>query len=217
VKNDDARDNPRGMSDEDRRLWAEYNRRAVPSVGEAREAVATLLRYIEKPPSDGIRDGLLDTPARVVKSYKELFGGYGCDVAKILKTFDGEKYSGIVLLQDVEMYSTCEHHLMPFVGKAHVAYIPKGDRVVGLSKLARLVEAFSRRLQIQERLTDEIADALMTHLKPLGAAVRIEAKHFCMCARGVNKQHSVMKTTSLRGCFKTEPTTAAEFYQLLGT
>lgn len=161
------------------------------------------------------REGLLDTPKRVVKSWREIFSGYEKDPAAVLgTTFDAEGYDQMVVLKDIEMYSTCEHHMMPFIGKAHVAYIP-GKRVVGLSKLARLVDLFSRRLQIQERLTAQIADALVKVLKPKGVAVVVEAKHFCMCARGVGKQHSVMQTSAMRGVFLKDAQCRNEFLNLL--
>lgn len=164
---------------------------------------------------DATREGLLDTPKRVVKSWKELFGGYKMDYKKILSTtFSGEGYDEIVLLDNIELYSTCEHHMLPFFGKAHVAYIP-GERVVGLSKLARLVECFSRRLQIQERLTTQIADALQEILQPKAVAVVIQAKHFCMVSRGVGKQNSTMTTSCVKGLFKDDEKARMELLKLI--
>lgn len=167
----------------------------------------------------GLREGLQDTPARVVKSWKELYGGYALVPEKILGTTfkqEGYAYDELVLCKNIELYSTCEHHLLPFYGRAHVGYIPApGGRVVGLSKLARLVDAFSRRLQIQEKLTNQIADALEENLSPLGVAVVIEAKHHCMCARGVAKQNSSMVTSCLRGVFKTKPEARQEFLDMI--
>lgn len=161
------------------------------------------------------REGLLDTPKRVVKSWSTLFGGYHQDPKTILGTvFDSDNYDQMIVLRDIEMFSTCEHHMLPFFGKAHVAYIPNG-KVVGLSKLARLVECFSRRLQIQERLTQQIADAIMDHTGAKGCGVVLEAKHFCMVARGVSKQNSVMMTSALRGDFHTDPTMRAEFLSMV--
>lgn len=161
------------------------------------------------------REGLLDTPWRVVKSWETLFGGYDMSPDKILDCrFSNEKYDQMIVLRDIEMFSTCEHHMLPFYGKAHIAYIPNGH-VVGLSKLARLVECFSRRLQIQERLTQEIAEALAEHTKALGVGVVIEAKHMCMVARGVNKQNSVMVTSHLTGNFRDEPSVREEFMRLV--
>lgn len=148
------------------------------------------------------REGLLDTPKRVVKSWRELFAGYEQNPSSILeRDFDGAGYDEMIVLRDIELYSTCEHHMLPFYGKAHVAYIP-GARVVGLSKLARLVECFARRLQIQEKLTREIAEAIHDCLAPKGVGVIIEAKHMCMVARGVGKQNSVMTTSALLGKFR---------------
>ncbi len=148
------------------------------------------------------REGIRDTPRRVVKSWKEIFSGYSKDPAKVLgTTFAGGTYDQMVVCKDIEMYSTCEHHMIPFFGKVSIGYIPSG-RVVGLSKLARLVEVFSRRLQIQEQLTEQIAKTIDDVLNPFGVMVVIEAKHMCMCARGVGKQNSSMVTSSIRGQFK---------------
>lgn len=174
--------------------------------------IADLLTHIGENPN---REGLLDTPARVVKSWGALYGGYKQNPEEILgRVFEAGKYDQMVILRDIEMYSTCEHHMLPFFGKAHIAYIPN-DKVVGLSKLARLVECFSRRLQIQERLTQQIADALNEHLLPQGTGVIIEAKHFCMISRGINKQNSVMTTSHLTGVFK-NPGVKEEFFKLSG-
>jgi len=157
------------------------------------------------------RDGLTDTPSRVVRSWSTLFRGYKQDPQDILKTcFHGVQCDQMIVLKDIEMFSTCEHHMLPFFGKAHVAYLPKHGRVVGLSKLARVVDAFARRLQIQERLTNEIAESIYNEILPYGVGVVVEAKHFCMISRGVSKQNSVMKTTALRGSFR-EPSVKSEF------
>lgn len=164
---------------------------------------------------DPAREGLLDTPKRVVKSWDDFFKGYRMDPKEVLgTTFEAEGYDQMILLRDIEMYSHCEHHMVNFNGRVHIAYIPS-KRVVGLSKLARLVEVFSRRLQIQERLTQQIAESMWTILKPRGVAVMIEAKHFCMCARGVGKQNSVMQTTALKGLFKTDAKARTEFLQAI--
>ena len=166
--------------------------------GEAEEAVKTLLGYIENDPS---REGLEDTPSRVINSWDEIFAGYHQSPEHVLSsTFNGEGYDGIVLLKDIEFHSTCEHHLQPFTGSAHVAYIPT-DRIVGISKLARIVDLHSRRLQNQERITKNVADDLEEHLSPLGCAVIIEASHGCMQCRGVKKQNATMTTSSMRGVF----------------
>lgn len=176
-----------------------------------RDAVSMLIQCIGDDPS---REGVADTPARVVRSWETIFGGYGRDPGEVLKTtFAKDGFDEIVLCRDIELYSTCEHHMLPFFGRAHVAYLP-GERVVGLSKLARLVDLYARRLQIQERLTTEIADALEKHLAPRGVFVMIEAKHFCMMARGVGKQNSVMTTTVARGLFL-QADTRAEVLSLI--
>jgi GTP cyclohydrolase IA len=144
----------------------------------------------------------LDTPKRVVKSWKELFSGYSKTPEDALgTTFRANGHDQMVICRDIEMYSACSHHMVPFFGKVHIGYIP-GDVVVGLSKLARLVEVFSRRLQVQERLTDQIADAIETVLHPKGVMVVVEAKHLCMCSRGIQKQHSSMVTSAIRGVFQ---------------
>lgn len=150
---------------------------------------------------DTAREGLIDTPSRVIKSWKEIYSGYGKNPADLLTTFMADGYDQIVLLKDIELYSMCEHHMLPFFGTAHVAYIP-GQHVIGISKLARLVDMFARRLQIQERIGEQVTDALMTYLMPKGAACIIEATHMCMRMRGVSKQHSTMVTSSMKGVFK---------------
>jgi GTP cyclohydrolase IA len=161
------------------------------------------------------REGLLKTPSRVAKAYAELLSGMREDPRKHLRTVFHERYDEIVLLRDIEFHSLCEHHLMPFTGRAHVAYLPDG-KVVGLSKLARLVEGYARRPQVQERLTTQIADALMDELKPTGAACVIEAAHTCMTLRGVRKPGSIMTTSALRGIFKDNPASRAEVLALIG-
>jgi len=164
----------------------------------------TIIRQLEYIGENVSRDGLKDTPARVVKSWKELYCGYNQKAEDIIKTFEsprnGYSYNEIIYCKDIEFYSTCEHHLLPFVGKAHVAYIPD-KKIIGLSKLARLVEIYARRLQIQERICEQVTDDLMRLLEPQGAACIIEAKHFCMCSRGISKQNSMMGTSSLKGIF----------------
>lgn len=177
------------------------------------EAVRTLIRSMGDDPD---REGLQETPNRVLRSYTELFAGYNQDPANVLKTFDNIPADEIIVLDGIELYSQCEHHLQPFFGTATVAYMPADNRVVGLSKLARLVEIYARRLQVQERLTHQITTALMEHLKPRGAACYIEAKHFCMCSRGVGKQNSVMKTSSVQGIFRDDPAVRQEFFSMIG-
>ena len=180
--------------------------------GEAVEAVKTLLGYIENDPS---REGLEDTPSRVINSWDEIFAGYHQSPEHVLSsTFNGEGYDGIVLLKDIEFHSTCEHHLQPFTGSAHVAYIPT-DRIVGISKLARIVDLHSRRLQNQERITKNVADDLEEHLSPLGCAVIIEASHGCMQCRGVKKQNATMTTSSMRGVFFDKAEARSELMRLI--
>jgi GTP cyclohydrolase I len=164
---------------------------------------------------DTERDGLLRTPTRAARAFEFLTNGYRQDLEEIVNgaIFESDA-SEIVLVKDIELYSLCEHHLLPFIGRAHVAYIPNG-KVIGLSKVARIVDVFARRLQIQENLTVQIADALMKTLHPNGVAVVIEAKHLCMMMRGVEKQNSIMKTSCLLGSFKEDARTRSEFLSLL--
>jgi GTP cyclohydrolase I len=174
-------------------------------------AVREILLAVGEDPD---REGLLKTPARVARAYAELFGGMKEDPRRHLKTVFHERYDEIVLLRDITFHSMCEHHLMPFSGHVHVAYLPDG-KVVGLSKLARLVEGFARRPQVQERLTTQIADALMEELHPQGAACVIEAVHTCMTLRGVRNPGSVMATSALRGIFKDNAASRAEVLGLM--
>lgn len=159
------------------------------------------------------REGLSETPGRVVAAYNELFAGYRQDPADLFTVFEPDGYSQMVVLRGVEFCSTCEHHMLPFTGVAHIAYIPR-RHVVGISKLARLVEVYARRLQIQERITEQVTTALMQYLQPLGAACVLEAQHSCMACRGVRKQSSTMITSSLKGDFL-EAEVRAEFLQLI--
>lgn len=173
-----------------------------PSREEAEEAVRVLLRWAGDNPA---REGLLDTPKRVVDAYSELFAGYAADPAEVLgRTFEEVAgYDEMVLVRDIPFFSHCEHHMVPIIGKAHVAYKPDG-RVLGLSKIARIVEVFGRRLQTQETMTAQIADAIDTNLGPKGVAVVIEAEHMCMAMRGVQKQGSMTLTMSFTGIYKTD-------------
>lgn len=165
---------------------------------------------------DTEREGLLKTPLRVAKSMQFLTQGYFLDPMEILLSARfKENYRQMVIVKDIELFSLCEHHMIPFIGKAHVAYIPNGY-ITGLSKIARVVEAYSRRLQVQERLTTQIKDAINEALHPLGVAVVIEARHLCMCMRGVQKQNSVTTTSDFVGAFEREKT-RSEFFQLIGT
>lgn len=186
---------------------------AIPQITESPyEAVRHILRYIGEDPT---REGLFDTPSRVVRSWSELFGGYQKDPASVFKVFEDGACDELVLLKEVEWYSCCEHHMLPFFGKAHIAYIPNG-KIIGVSKLARLLEIFSRRLQVQERLCTQITKALDEYLTPLGSACVLEATHLCMVMRGVQKQNSVMVTSSLTGVFKDDINARSELLRLIG-
>ena len=190
--------------------------RTLPEVERGpsfQEIVREQLRQIGEDPE---REGLLKTPERVEKSMKWLTRGNHLSVEEVIgDAIFEEDHHNMVLVKDIEMYSMCEHHMLPFFGKVHVAYIPDG-RIVGLSKLPRIVEVFSRRLQVQERLTDQIAGAIMDALKPQGVGVIIEASHLCMMMRGVEKQNSRTITSAVRGVFSDCPMTRAEFFQLVG-
>lgn len=186
---------------------------------EIAKSVEVLLHVIEDTPiGNRLREGLQDTPKRVMRMYEEVFGGYNQDPSEILNaTFeeDGcETYRGMVIVKDIQFYSHCEHHMVPFYGVAHVGYIPN-KKVVGLSKICRLVEMYAKRLQVQERLTDQIATALTENLNPMGVIVVIEAEHLCMAMRGVKKPGAKTLTSSITGEFN-EPATRAEFLNLIG-
>ena len=188
----------------------------VPSKQQAISAVDTLVRYIESANGD-LREGLARTPERVIESFVEIYSGYSDDAKSILdSTFNSEGYDGIVLLRDIEFHSVCEHHLLPFSGKAHIAYIPT-DRIVGISKLARLLDLHSSRLQNQERVTKGVADDIENILAPLGCAVILEASHDCMQCRGVSKQNAVMTTSEMRGVFFDKVEARGELLQLINT
>ena len=178
------------------------------------DSVFTILKKIGEDPQ---RQGLQRTPERVAKAYEHLTMGYGQDANAILRSamFD-EHYSEMVIVKDIELYSLCEHHMLPFFGKAHVAYIPDG-KIVGLSKIPRVVDVFSRRLQVQERLTIEIRDCIQNTLEPLGVGVVIEAHHLCMQMRGVSKQNSVTTTSAFSGEFLNNDKTRKEFINLVGS
>src|SRR3990170_432218 len=168
------------------------------------QAVRLLLEGIGEDPD---RPGLKDTPRRVASMCEEIYSGIGKDAKQEIKVLKSEDHDEIVLLKDIPFYSVCEHHLLPFVGKAHVAYIPNGSRVTGLSKLARVVETEAKKLQVQERLTTAIADAIMKALKPKGVMAIIEAEHLCMTMRGVKKVGSIAQTSVVRGIFRKNPAT----------
>lgn len=161
-----------------------------------------------------IREGLLETPLRVIKSFDKLYGGYDQNVEDVVKVFEDGCCDEMVLLKDIEFYSTCEHHMLPFFGQAHIAYIPD-KKVIGVSKLARILEIYSRRLQIQERICQQVTTALDKVLNPIGSACILEAQHFCMTARGVEKQKSIMVTSSLTGEFRENANTRSELLTLI--
>ena len=186
----------------------------MTSRDEAVDAVEKILRYIENE-NDVLREGVLDTPERVISSFEEIFSGYDENASDILdSTFNAEGFEGIVLLDGVEFHSTCEHHLQPFNGFAHLAYIPD-KKIVGISKLARLLDMHSKRLQNQERITNSICDDIHKILSPKGCAVIIEAKHGCMRCRGVMKQNASMKTSSMKGEFKENSLIRNELFKLI--
>jgi len=179
------------------------------------DAVAKILKLIGDDPT---REGLKDTPYRVIKSWLELFGGYESSINDIMGTFFedeiGDQTDEMVICKNISFFSTCEHHMIPFSGIVHIAYLPT-NKVIGVSKMVRLVDHFARRLQIQEKLGSQIADSMVKYLNPKGVGVIIIAKHLCMSARGVKNQTSEMCTSAMRGVFKTQPQTRAEFLQLI--
>lgn len=189
----------------------------TPSQAEIAAAeghVAGLLAFLGE---DVKREGLVETPARVVRALQEHFSGYALDAGQYLaRTFEEvDGYDELVLISDIELFSHCEHHMVPFVGKAHVAYVPDG-RIVGLSKVARVVDVYAKRLQVQEKLTKQIADAFQTHLKPQGVAVILQCQHFCMCYRGVKKPGSWTTTSKLHGLFLKDAAARMELFTLIG-
>jgi GTP cyclohydrolase I len=183
------------------------------SLDKLESSVKIILQEIGEDPN---REGLLKTPSRVAKAYKFLTKGYNDDIEKILnKAVFNEHYDEMVIVKDIDFYSLCEHHLLPFFGKCHIAYIPNG-KIIGLSKLPRVVEMFSRRLQVQERMTREIGDMINNLLGPKGVGVVTEASHLCMMMRGVEKQNSVATASAMLGVFKTDEKTRTEFLKLIG-
>ena len=177
-------------------------------------AVWEILEAVGEDPS---REGLLETPGRVARMYEEIFSGLESDPLEHLKIFnEGGRHDELVLVKDIPLYSVCEHHLLPFIGRAHIAYIPKNGRIIGLSKFARIVDCFARRPQVQERLTGQIADFLYENLDPLGVAVFIQAEHLCMTMRGARAAGSMTQTSALRGCMRSDAKTRAEVMALLG-
>ena len=195
---------------------ADYMEKPVtdrPSQSEVEAAVRTLLRWTGDNPD---REGLRDTPKRVAKAFREMFGGYDmCPAKELGRTFEEVAgYDDMVLVKDIPFFSHCEHHMVPIIGKAHVAYLPNG-RVLGLSKIARVVEIYGRRLQTQETMTAQIARSIDETLNPRGVAVMIEAEHMCMAMRGIQKQGSTTLTTTFTGAFKTEPTEQVRFMTMI--
>ncbi len=175
-------------------------------------AVREILIAIGEDPD---REGLAETPMRVAKMYKEVFSGLGEDAGRHMKVFKEDGNEELIIVRDIPLYSMCEHHLIPFIGKAHIAYIPGEGRIIGLSKLARIVDSFAKRPQLQERLTAQIADFIFERLKPRGAAVVIEAEHLCMTMRGARASGSVTQTSALRGTMRSDAKTRAEVMALL--
>jgi GTP cyclohydrolase I len=193
--------------------WVVFPWEAQHPQGEEtiQQNITRQLQYLGE---DVEREGLRETPNRIVKSWDEIYSGYTKDPKEILTVFDADGYDEIVLLKDVEIFSMCEHHMLPFFGKAHVAYIPD-KKIVGISKLARLVDIFARRLQIQERIGDQVTKTIMELLQPKGAACILECKHLCMMSRGVGKQNSTMTTSSMKGVFLSNPGARQELMQLI--
>jgi GTP cyclohydrolase I len=187
-------------------------KKKAPELEKIEKGVKLILEGVGEDPQ---RSGLKDTPKRVARMFSEILGGLNEDPARHLRVIQGEKHDEMVLIKNIPLYSMCEHHLLPFAGVAHIAYIPKGGRIVGLSKIARVVDILSRRLQVQERLTKQVADMIMEHLKPLGVMVVIEAEHMCMSMRGAKKPKSLTVTSALRGSFRTHSATRAEAMTLI--
>lgn len=176
------------------------------------QGVRLILEGIGEDPE---RPGIKDTPRRIAELYEEIFSGLKTPTEKILKPIKGESHDEMVLLKDIPFYSICEHHLLPFIGTAHVAYVPSKGKIVGLSKLARAVEIFAKRPQVQERLTAQLADLIMEKLKPKGAMVIIDAEHLCLSMRGVKKPNAKTVTSAVRGIFRTKESTRVELLELI--
>jgi len=193
-------------------IWYTFPWERLSGENGPQENVRRLLEYIGDDPN---REGLKDTPDRVIRSFEELYSGYKTQPSNILTVFKDGTCNEMVVLKDIEFYSTCEHHMLPFFGKAHIAYIPNG-KVVGISKLARLLEVFSRRLQIQERICQQVTASLDKNLQPMGSACILQAQHFCMTSRGVQKQNSIMVTSSLTGAFLESDRVRQELLSLVG-
>ncbi len=188
-------------------------KKVSPKINQLRQTIRSLLLQIGEDPE---REGLLRTPERVAKSYEFLTSGYHQDIDAVLNdAIFKEKYDEMVIVKDIDFFSICEHHMLPFYGRAHVAYIPNG-KILGLSKIPRIIEVYSRRLQVQERMTQQIAETLFDALQPDGVAVVIEARHLCMMMRGVEKQNSVATTSAMLGSFRDDERTRNEFLKLIG-
>jgi len=187
------------------------DKKAVDKV-KIEAAVKMILEAIGENPE---REGLAQTPKRVARMYEEIFSGINSEPQEYLDVFFTEFHDELVLVKDIPIYSMCEHHFLPFYGMAHVAYIPKGGKVVGISKLARVVESYARRPQLQERLTSQVADCIFDTLKPMGVGVVIQAEHMCMTMRGVKKPGALTVTSAVRGIFETRPETRAELFSLI--
>jgi GTP cyclohydrolase I len=199
------------IDDDDYTRTEQFNKQKTEQLVEQYKKILSVIE------PDSIREGLKDTPLRVAKAMQYFTQGYNIDPVKMLEsaTFN-EDYKQMVLVKDIEIFSLCEHHMVPFYGKAHIAYIPNG-KITGLSKIARIADAFARRLQVQERLTMQIRDCIQESLNPMGVAVVIEAHHLCMMMRGVQKQNSVTTTSAFTGIFLTETKTREEYIHLIGT
>jgi len=193
--------------------WVIFPWERMNNEGEGQGPVENIRRLLEYIGEDPERDGLKETPERVLNSYEKLYEGYSQNADDLVKVFN-QKCDEIILLKNIEFYSTCEHHMLPFFGKAHIAYIPQ-NKVIGISKLARILEMFSRRLQIQERICNQVTETIKRILNPQGCACILEAQHFCMTSRGVEKQHSIVVTSSLKGVFLEKSTARAELMSMV--
>ncbi|MCX8092544.1 MAG: GTP cyclohydrolase I FolE [Candidatus Goldbacteria bacterium] len=181
-----------------------------------KEKIKTAVKMILEAIGEDInREGLKNTPQRVADMYEEIFAGIKQDPYNLIKIFTNEEHDEMIILKDIPFFSICEHHMLPFFGKAHIAYVPKNNRLIGLSKLARIVDVFSRRLQLQERLTTQIADILVKSLNPLGVLVILEAEHLCTTMRGIKKPGSLMVTSAIRGVFRKNESTRKEALTLI--
>jgi GTP cyclohydrolase IA len=181
-----------------------------------RPAIEKAVRMIIEAIGDDItREGLRETPKRVADMYADIYSGINMDPKDVIKVFEAEEHDELIILKDIPFYSVCEHHMLPFLGKAHIAYIPKKNKLLGLSKLARIVELFAKRLQLQERLTSQIADTIMRTIDPMGVLVIVEAEHLCMTMRGVKKPGSKMVTSAIRGIFRKNESTRKEALELI--